>query len=260
MKHTETFKVRFSESDHRARVTPVALYDYFQEAAIAHGDAVGMTPQALAERGFAWVLTRIHIQFLRFPSRREIVNVETWGSNLRGLYAVREWIAGGESGDIAARGTSRWVLIDLARKRAIRLPEFIRELYGEHEGRAIDDLFEKESPPCEPEHERHFHVRMSDLDTNRHANSACYIDWCLESVPDSIAREFVPESIELTYKKESILGDAIRAGSREEAPRGDGLRRFFHAIWRESDGALLSAGRSRWRALAGAAFATRPSP
>ena len=256
MKHTESFKVRFSESDHRAQVTPVALYDYFQETAIAHGDAVGMTPQALTERGLAWVLTRIHIQFLRFPSRREAVTVETWGSNLRGLYAVREWRARGENGDIAARGTSRWVLIDIARKRAIRLPDFIRELYGEHEGRAIDDPFEKESPAAEPEHERHFHVRMSDLDTNRHANSACYIDWCLESVPDGVtrdlvqdgvARDWVPGSIELTYKKECVLGDAIRAGSREVAPRADGRRAFVHAIWRETDGAVLTLGRSVWR-------------
>ena len=112
--------------------------------------------------------------------------METWGSCLHGLFAVREWRALDARGDVLALATGRWVVIDVARKKIIKIPPQMPAAYGEHEGRAIDDAFQRMEHPVNGVNARHFHVRFSELDTNQHANSASYVDWCLEAVPQDV--------------------------------------------------------------------------
>ena len=247
MKYRQSFEVRFCEADRHSRLTPIALFNYLQEIAIGHGDAVGMDGETLAAMGYAWMMNRLHVQVDRYPRRRETVHVETWGSTLTGLFAIREWNVTDESGVSIARATARWIILNLRKRKIIKLPEMIAERYGEHEGRGIDDPFDRMTPIESGEYEKRFHVRLSELDSNQHANSASYIDWCLEAVPEGVLNEYLPCDIEITYKKESKLGDGLIAASLEE-PSPDAEQRVFrHAIRLEENGGLLTMGKSVWQ-------------
>ncbi len=103
MKFSRTYEVRFSEADRRGCVTPVALYNYLQETAVYHGESPHETRITLSEKGLAWVLTRIFIQFIRYPKQYDEVLVTTWASNLSGLYAVREWTVEDPNGESHTR-------------------------------------------------------------------------------------------------------------------------------------------------------------
>ena len=251
MKFSKTYEVRFTETDRRERLTPITLYNYLQETAIEHGESAHITSEGLAAQNYAWMLNRIHLQFSDFPARKDTVTVATWASNLRGLYAIREWIMTDGRGRCCARATSRWIIIDTKKGRAVRLPDFLRERYGETPERAVDDAFERMQPIESGAIEKRFHVRVSDLDSNQHANSACYIDWCLEAAPPEVLAGFVPTAIEVTYKRESALGDGLIVTSRETAGIDSGERAFEHVIKLE-DGALLTIARSSWKPCAGA--------
>ncbi len=242
MRHSESFRVRFTEADHRNRVTPVSMYNYFQETAVAHGEACGLTPKALFDQGYAWILNRIHLQFDEYPQRGDVVEVETWGSSLRGLYAIREWRAKCRDA-IVARATSRWVLLDVNKRRVVKLPQVVLEAYGEHDERMIADSFERLVPITEGEIRREFHVRISDLDTNLHANSGRYIDWCVESVPRALSEYAQLARLELIYKKEAVLGDGIVAVGQN----GTARHAYEHAVLREGDETVLAYARSAWR-------------
>jgi len=247
MRYVESFQVRFFETDRAARSTPVALFNYFQEAAIAHGDAVGMDGAHLAALGYIWMMNRLRLDVYRYPRRGETVRVETWGSNFQGLYAVREWRATDADGQAIAAATGRWIILESARKKIVRIPALVPEAYGEEPDRAIDDPFDRmHAPENESGTERRFHVRLSELDTNQHANSACYVDWCLESVPLDLMETHMPARLEITYKRESKLGDGLIARGVEREAHGD-ERRFHHGLWREDDGALAAIARSVWR-------------
>ena len=134
MKFSRTYEVRFSEADRRHCITPVALYNYLQETAVNHGESAHKSRYELHDRGFAWIINRILIQFIRYPKRYDSVTVTTWASTLTGLYAVREWTAEDQDGNICAHATSRWVLLDIHKRRAVRLPSFIAADYGIDDG------------------------------------------------------------------------------------------------------------------------------
>ncbi len=247
MKHTERFEVRFYEADRASRLTPVSLFNYLQETAIRHGDAAGMDGPALQQLGYMWMMNRLRLEVLRYPVRREEVRVETWGSCLHGLFAVREWRATDARGEVIALATGRWLTIDVAKKKIIKIPPQMAATYGEHEGRAIEDSFERMDPPQDGAHARHFHVRFSELDTNQHANSASYVDWCLEAVPQDVLDSHLPSVFEITFKKEAKLGEELIATSAESAASSADRRAFRHVLKRARDGAINAIAASEWR-------------
>ena len=247
MRHENDFTIRFFETDHTGGITPVALFNYMQEIAIQHGDAVGLTPAVLHERGYVWMLNRIHLEIDRLPGRGEHLRIKTWASLMRGMYAVREWAVAGADGTPLARATGRWVILDGPKRKLIRVPEKLGDTYGVYPERALDDDFERMHPLENHEHEREFHVRVSDLDTNQHANSAAYMDWVLESTPPDLTEQAMPCSIELTYKKECRLGDALVARSRPIDGESASEREHLHEVVRTDTGDVLCLGRTRWR-------------
>jgi acyl-ACP thioesterase len=204
-----SFEVRQRDVDRYDRLTPAALYGSMQDAAIAQSAARGVSRAAFMELGYAWMLNRIHLEVDRYPRILERIVIETWGSNLTGLYAIREFRVLDEADCEIARATSRWIVIDVARKRAIRLPGLLVERYGVVPERALADSFPKLELSDGREHQSAFRVRWSELDGNRHANSACYVDWLVESVPKEVLEGHVLRELELEYKRELVLGDAL---------------------------------------------------
>ena len=213
-----------------------------QDAAIAQSAARGVSSAAFTELGYAWMLNRIHLEVDRYPRILERIVIETWGSNLTGLYAIREFRVLDEADCEIARATSRWIVIDVARKRAIRLPGLLVERYGVVPERALADSFPKLELSDGREHQAAFRVRWSELDGNRHANSACYVDWLVESVPKEVLEGHVLRELELEYKRELVLGDALvseSGGGTGEA--GHGVV-FEHSIVRDEGEVVVARG------------------
>ena len=234
--------VRFHDTERTLRLTPFALYGHLQEAAMLHSSVAGYTGDVLMDRGWAWVQNRVHLQVDRYPQWQESLLVETWASSFKGMFATREFLLRDAESNIVARGSSRWVLVDLVKLKPMRMPQELTDGYHTNTDRAVDDDFPRMRAPESAEYSRSFHVRLSDLDTNQHANSACYIDWCLESAPHEIHRTCAPTRVELTYKKESVLGDAIRS----DGAKAIDDHTFDHAVYNDDTGEVLALGRSYW--------------
>lgn len=250
MRYRHSYEIRRRDAGRDECLTPDALYDYLQETAILHSDSVDLGANSLARHGLAWILNRVIIHVDRYPRRREMVTIETWANNLRGLYAIREWRASDEAGAAFARATSRWFLINIEKRKPARIPGFITEAYGEiPEDRAIADSFDRVSPIETAETTKLFHVRLSDLDTNQHANSSRYIDWAIEAVPAEILYACKPSAIDISYKQEGLLGDEILSLSARTAIEGDDPA-FDHVIRRTGGGEVLAMGRTHWRRAA----------
>jgi acyl-ACP thioesterase len=144
------------------------------------------------------------------------------------------------------RATSQWVLINLQTRRLTRVPEDIREAYPTVDHRMIEDRFLRLPLLEKPSVEREFHVRLSDLDVNQHANSASYIDWCLEAVPEAVHRNQVPLRFEINYLREASVRESLSSQSLALESGEQGVSVFAHQIVRQSNETRLAVGRSHW--------------
>lgn len=245
----KSFEVRFTELDHRWRATPTALFNMIQDTAISHSAARGLDPLVLIREGIGWFLTRVHMQIHRPPAWGEKIEGRTWPSHLKGLFAVREIEFLDASGLVVCAATLRWVLVDVAKRKPIRLPPRIVEAFPVVPRRAVEDAFEPLEEPTSIDARRTFHVRQSDLDTNLHANSVSYFDWMLETAPREMLEGMRPVSIEIAYKKEAREEDALEVRSERVMASVGGLDRMLsHSIVLAGEDSLVAVGRSGWRA------------
>lgn len=244
------FTLRYCDTDRDGHLSSVALCNLLQETAILHSESVGLTGEAMSAKDFAWVLNRLHFRMRAFPSRKERVVIRTWAHEFGSLYAIREFEIVTERLGTCGVATSRWIVLQLSRRKVARLPEAITSKYPTLPRRALDDPFDRMQPHEGSDVERPFHVRFSDVDSNLHANSVSYVDWCLETVPGDVLDGMRAHEMEILYKRETSMGDDLLVRSVELDAVSDGARQFEHVVGLRDRPGDLAIARSRWTARA----------
>lgn len=230
---------------HREASAP-AVFNYLEEAAIRHSETVGCGIDWLLSQGLGWMLTRWTLQMERYPKWQEIIEIQTWPSNFERFYATREFTVTGSCGEPIGLATSRWIFLDLNRKRPVRVPPELMARYGESPVRALEDDFSDLPAPDEQSGALPFRVRQSDIDTNEHVNNTRYVDWMMETVPPAAQHDLFPYRVEVAYKRETEYGAAVMSAITE-LPGPPGEMRFIHRISSQNDGLELATARTLWR-------------
>jgi acyl-ACP thioesterase len=241
----KVFTVHYYELDEHGLVRPTTYLNYLQDAAGGHARRLGVAVADLRELRLTWVLSRIHLVIDRYLRREETVTVRTWPSSREGRFSCREFELFDRQGEIVARATSSWAVLDVVSRRPIRLDRL--PVYPLTPRRAVADDFATLPKLARADAEEEFTVRRYDLDVNRHANNVAYVNWALEAVPAQLTENFRLASLEVGYRAEAFAGDRVlaRVGSHEQRPGPV----MIHQLLR-SDGTELTRMRSRWRAVA----------
>jgi acyl-ACP thioesterase len=219
----EIFTVHFGHVDRSGRLSPAAVMEYFQEAAINHAEDLGVGREALLAQRQGWVLSRMSVIVDKRPAWRDTVTVRSWPRGTDRLFAVRDYDIRGQSGEVLARGRSGWLILDLDRRRPLR-PQTVVDRMPLNEG--IDAL--AGSPPglekrLTPSHTVSRIARYSDLDYNGHMNNARYISWLQDVVRPEELENAGHFRIDINYLAEVKAGDLIDIHSGEvDQPGPDG--------------------------------------
>jgi acyl-ACP thioesterase len=240
---SEGFAVRSYDVDPAERLTLPALCSYMQEAAGIDATRLGAGMRGLGEQGLAWVLHRMRLEVTARARAGDRVGVATWPRRFGRLVAERDFDVRDAEGGRVAAAASRWVVVDLAARRAVRLPEFIRSLPV---GDCEVPLDGQEGPLPEVEEaevERRFEVRRGDLDVVNHVNNTRYVGWAVESVPDAVWDSHHPAALEILFHKEARYGESVLARTR--SLDGDAGLRFAHEL-RGPGESLLVRAVTRW--------------
>ncbi len=214
------YTIGFFGCDNFLKLTPTSIAVYFQELAIAHSDSLGYTIEVLSEAKKGWAITNWHISVLRYPHKGEKIKIITWPNDCKRMQAQRSFRVEDESGSIICLAMSRWIFMDLERRRPSPFMDGMDTAYACDKTAAIPQ--EKYGmPKGQPENlysEREFTVRRRDTDTNGHANNTKYIEWAIDDVPDEIYDSCEPMDIRVVYRKECYKGSQIisRCYLREE--------------------------------------------
>lgn len=233
-------------TNHNLCLTPQSLLLYFQDLAISHSNDVGYTLSWLGERKRGWAITNYHIVVNRYPSYGETIRITTWSNNCRRMQAQRSFDVVDSFGKTICRAMSRWIYMDLEKRRPSPLDENMEERYCCNRKEAIEG--EKYNMPKVSDDtlfsERSFIVTRSSTDTNGHVNNTKYVEWAMDDVPDDIYNRFSPVDIKVVYRKECYKDtNVISRCYVEKLQCGTQVTSHFFA---ECDNSLLSEVSTIW--------------
>ena len=181
-------KVSFLQIDCNSCMTPAALLSQLQEMAILHSDSLGYTIDYMLEHEWFWSVVNWHLKLYRMPRYGEKIIIQTWNDKFARFQANRSFYVFDEEGNKLMDGISRWVFMDLAKRRPANVPADMPPKY--YSGKEAAILDEKFLMPKEPEGEliaeRTVTVTRRDTDTNNHANNVKYLEWVMDEIPDEI--------------------------------------------------------------------------
>lgn len=187
------------ETDFSGKLKPGGLLMYLQEAASRHAMQLGAGYGQMKEMGIYWVLSRMKVEIIKMPAMHEKATLVTWPKCFSGLFALRDFIMLDSDGEILAKATSAWLIIDMLTLRPRRpesTPLGFKRLENEH---AIEEIPEKITPGSAVDNSLYIKVNYSDLDINDHVNNTRYIEWACDLLGKEFFEKYNITSIETNY-------------------------------------------------------------
>ena len=191
------------------RMNHRGLLRVLQEAAAIASDEVGFGMKDIPRNGVFWILSGWRLELLERPQWRDHLTVQTWPRAMDGFTSERDFLVY-NSGKLAARASSRWLLVNTSTGRAARVSSELRAAY-EMDGRVLFDTpipSNGKTPEGTP---AAFSTTIGrrDIDTNHHVNNICYFDYALEALPQAVY-ENLPATVEVAFRRQILLGTSIR--------------------------------------------------
>ena len=203
-------QVGFFEADVKLRMSPVAYWRILQNAAGAHATLLSAATEELRRSGQTWMLSKMRLNIHRHSLLGESIEVETWPSTkIKGARAYRDFVLKDSGGKICASASSLWVIVDLASRKPVRIPDSIVALCHDP-GYEIPVLEDGSlTRPSAAALEEPYRAYWSDADQNEHVNNVTMIRWAVDALPLAFLEENELAWAEAHYKAEVGRGDEV---------------------------------------------------
>jgi medium-chain acyl-[acyl-carrier-protein] hydrolase len=243
----EIYHIRTYEVDCHNRLLIASMFNFMQDAASKHADALGVSVQNLLSENHTWLLSRLKIKISSHPGINDRIQVYTWPSGAQRLFALRDFELRNGNGQSIAAAVSAWLVVDVHRRRPVRITPVVKRLKP-LEGRHIlpDSLDKLPGFDHDGIREKKFIARYGDLDVNQHVNNVSFVEWVVEGVPSFLLNTSVLVQLEINFLAEAFYEDCILAVCR---PENQDKTVYHHSLVRQQDGQELARARSVWQPL-----------
>lgn len=208
-KYAEEIEIRYHYADWRGRLLLKALCDLFNDVANAQTLELGFDVPTLNAQGLTWMLHKLHVQVERMPRQGETIRLETWPSGTDRLFALRDFRMTDREGSELVLASSEWMVIDLGRRRPVRLPACVLNVAKECED-VIPQLpfaLDVKQLKVEEGYSREFVATYDNIDFNKHVTQATYVRWLTNALPYDFLKTHEIREIEVVYEHE-IMPDS----------------------------------------------------
>ena len=193
------------------KVTNKAILGMLEDVAGFHSDIAGFGINDIKKTNLSWVIVGWEVEIINRPKYGDEVEVVTWSRGVKRIYAYRDFEIYNEKGELIAKATSKWVLIDIKKQSMVTIdPE-------------IADKYEKEDKCCfesEPKYKilipekyesfGQYNIKRSVIDVNKHVHNINYINIAYEALPEELYNSEEFNNFEIIYKKEIKYGDNVK--------------------------------------------------
>lgn len=194
------------------KATNRTILAMMEDVAGLHSSTVGAGLMDIEKSGMAWVLLNWHVKVLKRPLYKETVECHTWARGADRLYALRDFELYNEAGELLAIGTSRWIVMNLEKRRPIRIDgEAIQAYHPELEKHVFEEDIRDITAVANTDYTMEYVVQRRDMDINGHVHNLSYLDGAYEVIPMESYRTKEYNEIQISYKKEIREGDQVQA-------------------------------------------------
>ena len=260
--HSRLFRIRWRECGAYAILDPIHYIYFMQETFMAHADEHGYSPGSELKKGRAWVIRETEIEYLHPLRYGETVRVSMQIGELRRISVTRFYEFNVEStGELVARSRSEFVCVNAESHLPMAVPEdIIADFFpdGIPDKPLSRSRFPKSPPPPQSVFKMRKKVEFRDLDPLRHVNNATYLNYMITAgieatVVGGLPWKLVMDSNEMNvsqwtrvlYQGQAQIEDELEITIYfSDVSRSSAV---YHAsIVRESDGAPIAMGQTRW--------------
>ena len=222
-KYIQNYTIPCYDTDASWRLKPTSFMNLAQEAAGQHAVHLGFGYDELIKTNTAWIISRMHIEFVDTPQWREQVTLTTWHKGLNRLFYLRDFIMTDAQGNPKVKATSSWLVLNLETRRLVRDPELMEDGTVNAED-VIETPADKVQMPkdVEPVLALEHVVAYSDVDMNAHANNAMYMQWAMDAVEYDLAASHPLKELTINFNHETKAGDKVMI-YRAEVEKEDGI-------------------------------------
>jgi acyl-ACP thioesterase len=227
--------------DMLGRLRPQTLFAFLLNAAWNHANGGIYGYKELSARNLLWVLIKVQVLIKRFPRWGEQITIETWGKRKVRLYALRDFIIVSEAGESLISATSSWMILDRTSGRPQRFDQKSDSLPWLPDKEVMETNLEKVPQLKSIKELSQFRVHFSDIDVNRHVNSAKYLEWIIDSHSQENLETNEIKALEISFLSEAMPNDEVTVYSEES----NGFE--LCSIRRTFDEKELCRARLEWR-------------
>lgn len=200
------YRLRWMDFDRYGRIQPFALFDMCQDVATVHAEEIGLSRDVVISRGVFWAVVRQKLEIVKEPRHFQKVTVRTWPHTLTRVSFLRDFFITDEGGDLLAKATSEWVLVDLETRKFASVKDFFDISEEELDDARAFERKPRKLPNFEEGNRPVVQVVPSyaDLDLNGHVNNAKYADFVVNAL--NPGEEGRMKSIQIDYRQEVVPG------------------------------------------------------
>ena len=188
-----------------------SLLGFLEDAGGIHSDIAGYGVEDIEKTNLSWVVLGWKIEIIKRPSYGEWLNIKTWSRKTNKFYAYRDYEVYNQENQLVAKGTSKWVILDIKKKTIMALTEKIVGPYEKEDRQALEEepkykIVDSENyiNKCD------YKINRSIIDVNEHVHNTSYIDIAYEALPKEIYYSEELNNIEIIYKKEIKYAETVK--------------------------------------------------
>ena len=212
MIYSNNYKIGLEDIGKNYEANNKAILGIMQDVSALHSDSVAYGVFQIETKKRAWMILDWKMQIIKRPKYGDEIKAQTWSRKIERIYAYRDFKLEDKEGNTIAIGTSRWILVDIDRRRPVRLTEDIANLYDSEVDKSVfsEDIEDIKNVKCEDYiFKKEYNVQRRDIDVNNHMHNLNYLDMAYEILPEEVYRNRTFDNVRIIYKKEIVYGEKV---------------------------------------------------
>lgn len=207
--YEKEYELHYYDVDKNLKGSMSTIINILSDIGTRQSEELGSGMKELMKENMTWVFYNYHVKIFRDPMYGEKLKVKTEPVGFKKFYALRNYEIKDSHGNVIVTANAIFLLINLEKRRMMRIPESQYEVYGVQGDMKGEFKIPRIEAIDEYKYKDTFKVRYTDIDSNQHVNNTKYVDWAIETLPEEIINNYSLDEIKVTFEKECKYGDTV---------------------------------------------------